>query len=222
MLMENKQSIPPDTKEVIQEEDRSSLATTLISLIIGALVLISIPALGVYLFLHFRKSDAKPAVSSATHVTSQMPGQGSSQNAGQTTTQEPAQTATNTKPYSDIAGYSVKIPQNWEAFKRIGSGNAYQIGFRPQGSGDVPVTINSITAATGSVNDWITVEFGLKMPRVQKKVNGRNAVYVQNPTNGTVSYFFQSGQNLYQVSGVTALNYISVFNKILSSFILSQ
>ncbi len=123
------------------------------------------------------------------------------------------------KDYSDSRfGYGVKIPQNWEGFKRAEIPNGYQYGIHPIGSADVPITINTqVNQANLSAQDYVNSVYGVNFPRQVQKVANQDAIVIQN---GPVSsYFLTRGGNLYELSAVTTnSNYLNVFNQMLATF----
>lgn len=204
-----------DAAEIGPEGDSSSVPTTIISLIIGAFVLLAIPALAVFLFIHFKKSPEKTTTISQVATISQTVLQTDTQNQPKNT----GQIRTTNKPYTDNSGYIVQIPASWETFLRAGDGTAHQIGLRPVGSADVPVVINSVTNANGKINDWITMQFGANYPKTTQVISGNSAMVVKN--GQTTSYFFSKNGNLYQLSCSTVRNdYATICNQILSSLSL--
>lgn len=184
--------------------DGEGISRKLVSLVIGIVVILLIP-LGLFT-LSKGKSPSSPSKKQSQ----------SSPLKGMLTPTQAA--ASDWKIYSDsTSGYSVRIPKNWETFKRAGDETSYQIGIHPLNSEDVPVTIGSQPAQGKDVVMFIDSEFGAGAPREKKQINNKEALYV---TAGDYnSYFLTNGSRVIEISVATGKeDYLPVFNRILSTF----
>ncbi len=124
------------------------------------------------------------------------------------------------KEYSDtLFGYAFKAPSKWDVMKGQGDNNAYQTILRPEGSMDNPITINTQINETGeNLSEWIDSLYGFQYPRALKKIGGKDAIFVQNPTYSYNSYFVMNEEKVYEFSVSTVREeYMKIFDQLLSS-----
>ena len=128
--------------------------------------------------------------------------------------------STNT-PYTDMKyKFAITLPKGWEAFKRAGDTNAYQIGLRKIGSPDVPITINSQPNTENlSLNAWVDSQYGQLYPRQTVKIAKKDALLINNVLRNYQSYFVLHEKNVHEIS-VSTINsdYMTTFQSILPSF----
>lgn len=210
MEEEKPETLPPapETANLPKEEERTFLATNLLPLVVGTLVVVLAIGLGTYWFATKAPKTKQPAKVSPTPSL------------GQVLTQ-----ANSKKPYSDSKfGYSLALPKDWEVAKRNEDADGYQLAVFPSGSEDVPITINAqVNKAEVGLSDWVNALFGQSFPREQAKVASRETLIVTNQAGGYKSYFLTSGNNLFELSVATARqDYLKVFTQLLTSFTLTQ
>ena len=210
--------------EFPEEDDSllSFLSANLVKIIIGLIIVVLIVG-GIIFFVSSRTKKTTVVKNSSitpTQTTSALSNT-TTQTQSQPQTQSQTQSNGQLKTYSDNTfHYSIKIPQNYEAFKRAGNDLAYQIAVHPTGSGDIPITINTQPNQSKlSTNDIVNMQYGTNYPRETKTINGKTAVMVQNQQSRYTSYFFSNNTAIYELSVSTAKpEYTPVFNQILSSF----
>ncbi len=206
-----------------EETEGGLLSKKLVSLVLGAIVLVLVIAGGIYAFTRTNvKQAAKKQVAKVSQTQEKTatatPGQ---QQINTPKVNTPINGTLNAKTYTDSTfGYSVKLPNDWEAFVRAGDTTAQQIAIHPVGSADVPVTINSqINDAGISTDEFITMQYGSDYPREQRSLAGRNVLFVRNDANGYVSYFVANGSSLYEIAVSTVKpEYNSAIDQIVKAF----
>lgn len=200
-----------------EESQQSFFPANLRSLIVGIAVVAIAIGIGSYTVL---TRETKKTQQPKNETTSTAPTTKPSPSAlGQVVTNQTSEKVVEDKTFS----YSFRIPNNWEGFRRAEERGAYQLGVRPVGSTDVPITVNVQASGGSNVNEAITFQFGQNFPREKKQVNGKETVVVRNDTASYHSYFFEHKNNLYEFSVATAKNdHQKVFDRILATLTFIQ
>ncbi|HSX40429.1 MAG TPA: hypothetical protein VLF68_02345 [Candidatus Saccharimonadales bacterium] len=196
-----------------------SLPGSTMSLIIGAVVLILIPALAAFLFI--RSRNTAPSPTKKVESVSTKAGSGFSELVPATNTPQKPDVNQKTKNYTDtVLGYSIQIPNDWETFKQKAvSDTSYQTGVRPVGSADIPVTISGQPNPMNvALSDIIDTQYGKNYPRQKTQVAGVDAISVKSDAQSYVAYYINKNGKLYQLSASTTPVYQQVFSQILASF----
>lgn len=211
----NENSAHLDTEGLVQRN--------LTSFIIGAIFVIILPVLGLFIFLHTRSSSptASQAVNSASTsaTAASNPINSTASTAQQQTSgnQQPTTTYTNTQ-----FNYSVKMPSKWVAYLRMSLGNGYQMGFHQSGNADTPIVINTQTnPANVPLQTLVSTEFPNATAQT-KTIGGAQALFVSDPNKEIASYFLTRNGNIYEISGSINANYAQSFNQMASSFTFTK
>lgn len=196
---------------------------SIISFVIGALVLVLLVGGGVYLFTRYR-SSSKTTPNKNVATQSAAPtnkNSGFPKSPSVMGTQSSQQVLTTWKTYQDNTfGYSFRIPSTWEAYRRVNGTNGYQTAVHLTGSKDAPITVNSQKNLTGfSTSEIVSSLYGINYPREMATINGNQAILVKNESVGYMSYFITKNGNLYELS-VATLNqsYVNIFYQLITSF----
>lgn len=216
-MNEEQPTVPPAPQEKVgglppEELHTPFLETNLKSLIAGVAVVAVIIAAGTYVYLQRTTKKTPPsAKQTVTPTTTPPPSQ-----LGKVVPKTPSERVVEDQTFS----YRMRIPENWEAFKRVDQRNAYQLGIRPVGSTDVPMTFNvQVNEPNFTLDEAVNFQFGPNYPREKKLVNGKDAVVVRNDLSGYQSYFMARGNKLYELSVSTAReDYRNTFNQLLKTF----
>lgn len=215
MEEEKPETLPPapETAKLPEEEERTFLATNLLPLVVGTLVVVLAIGLGTYWFATKAPKTKQPAKKEAAKVSP-------TPSLGQVLTQ-----ADSKKPYSDSKfGYSLALPKDWEVAKRNEDADGYQLAVFPSGSGDVPITVNAQVNRTPiSLDAWVNTLFGQAYPRERVKVRGDDALLVVNQSQSYKSYFVAHANSLFELSVATAnVDYVNIFDQILASLTFTK
>lgn len=212
--MEEKTSSEPSsaqrgdlTPEEPTIEEPTLLSRNLVSLIVGFVVVALIIGGGVYWFLTNR-TKLQPQLEKVTPTPMATP---SAQPSPTQQTQSVQWNVYKNTPFR----YQLKIPANWESFVRIDLGTSQQVGFRPSGSTDVPITVNAQPNPQTTLDEIVNTQLGVGYPREQKTVAGRQALVVRNTNAGYVSYFLVTDTTLYEFSAALSNNYPQTLEQIL-------
>lgn len=127
----------------------------------------------------------------------------------------------NVKTYQNITfNYSLKIPDDWEAFRQTGDDTV--ISIRPTNSKEIPITVNAQSNTKNlTVDEWINNQFGGSYPRQKKIINNIEWIIVSNTISPypSLNHYTSSNTTIYELNVSTLKKeYTSVFDAILDSF----
>ncbi|MSU26216.1 MAG: hypothetical protein EXS44_03060 [Candidatus Levybacteria bacterium] len=189
-----------------EDEESSILSKTIINIFFGFIFIVLIVSGGIYYFI---KSDNKQIKKIGKQT--------------QEIKKNTSKLEISKNPYNADVSYSIKIPDNWERFTRASDETAEQIGLRPIGSKDIPLTINYQKNENNiTIEDLVDIQYGKNYPREIKIISTKKALMLRSKENDYISYFISLGDTIYEISATSNPEYNDIIKEILVSLIFTS